>query len=477
MVLPTKYSTDQIEFMATYHDQFLESWGQKFPERAVVFKDIPLDVDLTEEQSTQGATAWTLHQQCLMEKFHNDLASSKTGQQANAKTATVNKMMTCILNSSKEKPSCMLKPWEMYSKTHYVKIKDAVKTEQEELKNAPFAEPARKITLHIVKQHLKDAFNNESEEIKAEVLAAVEAMKEMRCTEIEEAKKHSEHHDKDVAHSYISKITTILMQFLEELHEMTDWVFTILMGEPQPTMDGALDISSFHAGTMKLGNRFSQAYPQFSQNIMVPYMQFVEHPSLPTLPMPQQTHETMYDLPQLFQDLDEDLTQPLSLPNITSPPQICHQMQYAPVLTSDSSVTSPSHGRLLPAGMDPTQTPTSSTYATPPSGASNNQTLPAAEAPPTPPIAPICSLADQDCVSDGEKRRHGSQREQSNVPAKQWKANAHGTGTRDCAMADGTVTDHQLEGGRGKHQQIQSKCAAEANNIGGSSVTWKGACK
>lgn len=76
--------------------------------------------------------------------------------------------------------------------------------------------------------------------------------------------------------SYISKIAAILTQFFKELHEMTDWAFTVLMGGPHPAAGGTLDVSSFHVGTTKLGNWFSQAYPQFSQNIMVPYTQFVE---------------------------------------------------------------------------------------------------------------------------------------------------------------------------------------------------------
>ncbi|KAG1877637.1 hypothetical protein DFJ58DRAFT_835374 [Suillus subalutaceus] len=191
MAPPTKYSAKQIELMQTFHDQFLESWGGKFPERAVVFPDIPLDVNLTEEQLAVLSKAWALRQQRLMEKFRNDLGGSK------------------------------------------------------------------------------------SEEVKEEVFAAVEAMKEKRCTEIEEAKKQN--HDKEVIHSYISKIAVILSQFFEELHEMTNWVFTVLMGGPHPAAGGTLDISSFHIGTTKLGNWFSQAYPQFSQNIMVPYTQFIEH--------------------------------------------------------------------------------------------------------------------------------------------------------------------------------------------------------
>jgi hypothetical protein len=132
-----------------------------------------------------------------MEKFRNDLGTSKAGRWANGQhTATVNKMMKNIMKGSTDKPTRVLKPWEMYSKTHYMKVKDAVKTEQEELQKLLFTEQAKKTTLGIVKRHLKAAFNNESEEVKAEVLAAIEAMKEAKCAEIEEAKKQG--HDKDV---------------------------------------------------------------------------------------------------------------------------------------------------------------------------------------------------------------------------------------------------------------------------------------
>ncbi|KAG1805824.1 uncharacterized protein BJ212DRAFT_1303889 [Suillus subaureus] len=191
-----------------------------------------------------------------MQKFHNDLGGSKAG--------------------SKPKTSHILKLWEMYLKMHYGKIKDAVKKEQEELKNVPSTGPAKKTTLNIVKQHIKQAFNNKSEEVKAEVLAAVETMKETKCAEIEAVKNQCHDINKDVALRYISKIATILTQFFKELHEMTDWVFTVLMGGPHPDMGRVLDVSSFHVGTTKLGNWFSQAYPHFSQNVMVPYTQFIE---------------------------------------------------------------------------------------------------------------------------------------------------------------------------------------------------------
>lgn len=86
-----KFSAKEIDFMKTFHDQFLnckaernyepmwnsffEAWAAKLPECTVVFKDIPLNVDLTKEQSAVVSKAWALHQQvhifCLNINFYD----------------------------------------------------------------------------------------------------------------------------------------------------------------------------------------------------------------------------------------------------------------------------------------------------------------------------------------------------------------------------------------------------------------------
>ncbi|KAG1722237.1 hypothetical protein EDB19DRAFT_1916781 [Suillus lakei] len=285
MAPPSKYSAEQLAFMQTYQEQFLwckadqnyepfwapfyEEWSKRFPERLEVFKDIPLDQPLTLEQSMIEMIQDLHAIKRLLEKFCNDHGSSKAGRVANsANTGAINKMLGRILKKgSGEKTTCILKPWEMYSKTHYMaKVKDGVMAEQ-------FSQPVRKSSIHLIMQRTKKAFKEESEDVRAAVFAAVEAMKERKRAEIKEVKEQSDTVSKDI---YVSKITLILSQFFEELHEMTDWVFTVLMGGPDPAMGGALDISSFHVGTTKMGNRFSQTYPDFAKGIMVPYTQFVE---------------------------------------------------------------------------------------------------------------------------------------------------------------------------------------------------------
>ncbi|KAG2341220.1 hypothetical protein BDR05DRAFT_949822 [Suillus weaverae] len=201
--------------------------------------DIPLDQPLTPEQSIIEAKAWNLRKQCLLEKFRNDYSGSKAGQVANStNTGAINKMVGRILKKgSGEKTSRILKPWEMYSKTHYTaKVKDRVMAERS-------SQPVGKSAIHLITQCTKKAFEEESEEVRAAVFAAVEAMKEKKCAEIEEVKEQSDTVSKDI---YVSKIALILSRFFEELHEMTDWVFTVLMGGLDPAMGGALDVSSFH---------------------------------------------------------------------------------------------------------------------------------------------------------------------------------------------------------------------------------------
>ncbi|KAG1820914.1 uncharacterized protein BJ212DRAFT_1297397 [Suillus subaureus] len=124
----------------------------------------------------------------------------------------------------------------------------------------------KKMNLSIIKEQTKLAFAAESEDVKEEIWVAIEAMKEKKRVEMDKIKKNSASLDNTVA---------ILTQFFEELHLMTAWTFSVLMGGPDPVASGTLDISSFHVGMTKLGNRFSQAYLQFTTTVMLPYSEFV----------------------------------------------------------------------------------------------------------------------------------------------------------------------------------------------------------
>ncbi|KAG0707025.1 hypothetical protein DFH29DRAFT_871824 [Suillus ampliporus] len=154
MAPPSIYFAEQMVFIQLYQDKFLEcktngdykpfwnpffeDWAAKFPERAVIFPDIPLDMELTEEQ---------------------------------------------IMKGSKDKASCSLKDWEIN------KVRDSVKHEQDILKDDPDVKPVKKMNLSIIREQTKWAFTEESEDVKREVWAVVETMKEKKRAEIEEIKQ------------------------------------------------------------------------------------------------------------------------------------------------------------------------------------------------------------------------------------------------------------------------------------------------
>jgi len=115
----------------------------------------------------------------------------------------------------------------------------------------------------------------------------------------------------------------------------------------------------------------------------------------------------------------------------------------------------------------PSQTPSLTTRilsgTTPPAGALPTQTL-----------TPLSDAAPRGPPSDtGKKRTCESEGERLNISVNH-KGNAHRAGSSTSALVDERVTEStDQQDGRGKRQRFQSRHAAEANNIGGSSTTRK----
>ncbi|KAG1718831.1 hypothetical protein EDB19DRAFT_1919926 [Suillus lakei] len=98
-----------------------------------------------------------------------------------------------------------------------------------------------KTNLSIIKEQTKLAFEAKSEDVKEETRVAIEAMKEKKHIEMDKIKKNSASLDNAV---YISKIGAILTQFFKELHLMTGWTFSVLMGGPDPAAAKATVLST-----------------------------------------------------------------------------------------------------------------------------------------------------------------------------------------------------------------------------------------
>ncbi|KAG1775871.1 hypothetical protein EV702DRAFT_1198777 [Suillus placidus] len=211
-----KYQVCQAKCNYTgFWEPVFEELFSIYPERLRVFKDVPLDVELTEEQKTEVGKAVEHRRQQIMNKFKNDMGSSKV----NCRTKNRNSRMK---TGDATTASTSLEP---------------VVTSK-----------------------------------KSDIAEFIEDAKKKKKREWEEAKGAGV-----VDHQvYIDRLPGTLSEFFNELQRLNGLAFTVLMGGPTPAMGGQIDVQSFHVGATEAGNQFDQAYPEFNLGIMRPWKEFIK---------------------------------------------------------------------------------------------------------------------------------------------------------------------------------------------------------
>ncbi|KAG2750183.1 hypothetical protein P692DRAFT_20683245, partial [Suillus brevipes Sb2] len=242
-----------------FWEPVFEEWFSRFPERLRVFKDVPLDVELTVEQKTEVGRAIEHRRQQIMNKFKNDMCSSKVNRRTKNRN---NKMMTADVATA----STSLTPaaTEAFSKLFFddmVKptLNLAIETAKAEAvanaaaENREVKMPSK---IAIIRKQTSLLYHSASDEVKQQV---------------------AEFHSPEIRISrYIDKLPAVLTEFFDELQRLTGLVFTVLMGGPTPAMGGQIDVQSFHVGATEIGNQFDLAYPEFNSGIMRPWKEFVK---------------------------------------------------------------------------------------------------------------------------------------------------------------------------------------------------------
>ncbi|KAG2338700.1 hypothetical protein BDR05DRAFT_951759 [Suillus weaverae] len=270
----TWLTADQQTFLLTYRDEYLEcqkkgnysnfwppffeKWEDQWPPRASLNPAVPMDQPLTPEQLMQEAEIRTAVQTRLIVKLRNDNGHSKAARKANgAGNSVVNKL---------------LKKSEVYAKKYYAsRVQPYIKDELNAIKEQSNP-PEPKANLHIIRKHVAQCWESESTDVKEEISQLAREMREAR-REAAKEKEPPEITNEEI----VPRLTEILSTFFGELHKATGWTFSVLLGGPDPSNEGAIDVSSLHVGSTKLGNRFNQVFAKFNDNVMVPYYEFVSH--------------------------------------------------------------------------------------------------------------------------------------------------------------------------------------------------------
>ncbi|KAG1836051.1 hypothetical protein DFJ58DRAFT_735264 [Suillus subalutaceus] len=215
-----------------------EHWFDAFPEPRP--NDCTTVGPLTKEEMDSAVDA---RKDKLYICFKNNCGGSKAGRQAKAKAtdafdAVVRRITEC------EKPTRTLQEHEAYSKLYYA---DHIqKLVQETLKKAEEEQPltnGQRIAL--LKKETAALYADESEDVKSQ------------------------------AKENLMKLAAIVNQFIKGLADATGLAFSLLVGSPSAELGGLIDVWSFHVRHTKLGNDFSQAYPDFDSGIITPFRDYL----------------------------------------------------------------------------------------------------------------------------------------------------------------------------------------------------------
>ncbi|KAG2108583.1 hypothetical protein DEU56DRAFT_920485 [Suillus clintonianus] len=210
-----------------YHfwQPFFEQWEEQWPARASLFPGIPMDQVLTAAQLEENEKFKAALQKCLTVKFRNDYGNSKPGRKAAAAgNSAVHKLLSNIVKGPTAGRKRPLKESEVYAKKYYTtRVQASVKDELKAIKEQP------------------DVPDPKEDEPSEEISQLTREMREA-AREAAKGRKSSEVTNDLI----IPRLTEILSTFFGELHEATGWTFSVLLGGPDPSNGGAIDVSSLH---------------------------------------------------------------------------------------------------------------------------------------------------------------------------------------------------------------------------------------
>ncbi|KAG2097745.1 uncharacterized protein F5147DRAFT_777907 [Suillus discolor] len=208
-----------------------------------------MDQVLTAAQLEEKEKFKAALQKHLTVKFRNDHGNSKPGHKAAAAgNSAVHKLLSNIVKGPTAGRKCPLKESEVYTKKYYTtQVQASVKDELKAIKEQPDVPDPKKTNLWVIQKHVDRCWENESVEVKEEISQLTREMREAAHEAVKGRKSSEVTND-----LIILRLTEILSTFFGELHEATGWTFSILLGGPDPSNGGAIDVSSLHVGSTKL---------------------------------------------------------------------------------------------------------------------------------------------------------------------------------------------------------------------------------
>ncbi|KAG6874554.1 hypothetical protein C0992_007528 [Termitomyces sp. T32_za158] len=220
----------------------------------------------------------------------------------------------------------------------------------------------------------------------------VRAEVEKHLTELSKVREEENVKDKRTAEQYakaIKDVAPFVGRILHGLQDRTGWSFTVLMGGPDPNMNGDINVASFHVGKNASGLEFGDAHSNFEHDYMTPFTEFLTQAYSPevrrarALGFKIEKTDKEEDNIEVGNGLGSDtVTTPTTSDTVSPTPASASTTYVAPA--SDPSTTS----ELVPSSTAATLIPSPSVTAPVPNSTPPNSTPPAPSPPNLTPPAP-----------------------------------------------------------------------------------------
>ncbi|KAH7907676.1 hypothetical protein BJ138DRAFT_1116494 [Hygrophoropsis aurantiaca] len=249
------YNKIEGDYSAFWNPLF-ESWFKEYPQRLHTFPDIPLETQLTSEQSVVLAKDIVNRKDRLRTWFRWRSNASKSNRSLKTKEA---KILSSILQPKTRRKS----PAEVYFDLHY---EDRVKPLLE-LSDTDKAKPGANLVKG--RQLAKELFANEDADIKAAVKTFHASQKKKSGIAVEETCAKT-------IQNNIDGLAVGLDRIFEHLSRLTRWKFSVVMGGPDPSKGWEISTAAYHYGTTPMGSNYANIYPQFDRDILDSFAGFLE---------------------------------------------------------------------------------------------------------------------------------------------------------------------------------------------------------
>ncbi|KAF5379794.1 hypothetical protein D9615_005662 [Tricholomella constricta] len=243
------------DFTVFWADTY-EDWEREFPEGQVLFPDRAVLDDSPEEREALTSAIKTRHTQ--LQTWYRWRSSAPKARSLKRRDKAFGSLFSHTRLPTRS---------EIYSKLYYTeRIRDEV---QSAIRKAKATTRGEKLVLTTqVTRRLWEA--EEDEEVKAKVEAMLQTLIAKKAIPLTAAPRTPEQYLQA-----INDCPRVLGHFLDSLAERTGWAFTVLMGGPDPSAKGEINVASYHVGETTLNKQFGQAHMSFEKTYMEPYADFL----------------------------------------------------------------------------------------------------------------------------------------------------------------------------------------------------------